>query len=115
MSEYCGPPAVRLGWLSCPPSPSLSVSHLDLVLAVLGAGDAHGALLHEVHAVGVVALLDDELAVSEGARHQRVRQVHPLVRLSAETRTTIRRAPEQHPRKQPETHTRHQVSPVTPC
>ena len=56
--------------------------HLLFFLVVFRSHDAHGALLDEVHAVGVVALLDDDLTVTEGLWNQRVRQVHSLIRLS---------------------------------
>lgn len=54
---------------------------LMLVAVVARDADADGAVLHEVHAVGRVALADDELAVDQRARQQRVREVGALVRL----------------------------------
>lgn len=56
---------------------------LDLVLVAVVArdADADGAVLDEVHAVGGVALPDDQLAVDQRARDQRVGQVGAFVRL----------------------------------
>lgn len=56
---------------------------LDLVLVAVVArdADADGAVLDEVHAVGGVALPDDQLAVDQRARNQCVREVGTLVRL----------------------------------
>lgn len=55
----------------------------DLVLVAVVArdADADGAVFDEVHAVGRVALPDDQLRVVQRARQQRVRQVGALVRL----------------------------------
>ena len=50
-----------------------------LVAVVAGDADADGTVLHEVHAVGRVALPDDQLAVDQRARQQRVREVGALV------------------------------------
>lgn len=55
-------------------------AHLHLVVLAVD-GEADGAGLDEVHAVGNVTLPDDALAISECPRVKRVRHVHPFVRL----------------------------------
>lgn len=41
--------------------------------------DADRPVLHEVHAVGCVALADDQLAIDQGAGQERIREVSSLV------------------------------------
>jgi hypothetical protein len=54
---------------------------LDLNFIFSGDGDANGARLDKVHAVGRVALPDDAFAIFKCPRIERIRHVHPLVRL----------------------------------
>lgn len=55
--------------------------HLDLAAVLAHYSDPHDAVLDEVHPVRGVALPDYLLAVGILLRYERVRQIHPLVRL----------------------------------